>query len=280
MSASATSAAAVGPSVSFLLNGWLQQLELELRTHVSLLVYRRLSLADFLSHSAFLSYSTLQGLLCFSSRHLSAIVGFLVRLRCQPLQLCADISLPPPFVAPLSCLTEPAKHILVLRAILTLASHVNSSNSTNSARQPHQHSNELLEDTATAAATSVQLSLSRLLSSPTDRLCLSAELCDHIERSALHFFVSPLPASPPLTRWTSFVHLVTRHDKKRRRHMRHAKGDVARGGEADRDVESGSESTLSDHERLLLLSEETQQLWAALLGLLSLTCPLGPDWTH
>ena len=251
------------PSVSFLLDGCLLQLESELRQHVSLLVYRRLSLADFLSHSAFLSYSTLQGLLCFSSRHLSSIVRFLVRLRCQPLQLVSDVSLPPPFVAPLSGLTEPAKHILILRTILTLASHVNSSNA--ATQQPAADSG-----TGSAAAESVQLSLSRLLAAPSSGLSLSAELCTHLEHSALHFFVSPLPASPSLTRWTAFVHLLTGHDKKRRQHMKHAKGDVA--GPADASAASSSDSTLSDHERLLLLSEETQQLWAALLGLLSLRC--------
>ena len=249
-----------GPSVSFVLDGCLAALEEELSRHVSLLVYRRVSLADFLSHSAFLSYSTLQGLLCFSSRHLSALVCFLLRLRCQPLQLSTDLSLPPPFVAPLSCLAEPAKHILVLRTLLTLASHVNSGASSGGAAEAEW----------TSAAASVQLSLSRLLAEPSEAVSLSAALCRHIEHSALHFFVSPLAASPPLTRWTSFVHLVTGHDKKRRRHMAHAKGDVA--GAADRSVAVDSDSTLSDHERLLLLSEETQQLWAALLGLLSLRC--------
>ena len=253
------------PSVSFLLDGWLAQLEVELRHHVSLLVYRRLSLGEFLSHSAFLSYSTLQGLLCFSSRHLSAIVCFLLRLRSQPLQLDSGISLPQPFVAPLTCLTEPAKQVLILRTILTLASHVNSSAITASGSGA-----ELADGSLNAAAVSVQLSLSRLLSSSSAGMCLSSALCVHIEHSALHFFVSPLPASPPLTRWTSFVHLVTGHNKKRRRQMQHAKGDVASA--ADPNTETPSDSTLSDHERLLLLSEEMQQLWAALLGLLSLRC--------
>ena len=262
MSSSSSSPSALSPSVSFLLDGWLSQLDAELRRHVSLLVYRRLSLADFLSHSAFLSYSTLQGLLCFSQRHLTSIVCFLVRLRSQPLQLDSDISLPQPFVAPLSCLVEPAKHILILRTILTLASHVNSSAS---ASGSGSDSNE-----ADDAAASVQLSLARLLAQPSARLSLSAELCGHLEQSALHFFVSPLPASPPLTRWTSFMHLITGHDKKRRQHMRHAKGDMA--AVAEPSVSANSESTLSDHERLVLLSEETQQLWAALLGLLSLRC--------
>ena len=248
-------------SVSFLLDGCLAQFELELRHHVSLLVFRRLSLADFLSRSAFLSYSTLQGLLCFTARHLSAIQCRLLHIRSQPLQLHTDLTLPPPFVAPLTCLTEPAKHILILRTILTLASHVNSS----AVRSGDPQS---LDDSSGAA--SVQLSLSRLLAEPSDCLQVSSAVCGHLERAALHFFTSPLPASPPLTRWTSFVHLLTGHDKKRRRHMQHAKGDVA--GADDPAVSSSSEATLSDHERLVVLSEEMQQLWAALLGLLSLRC--------
>ena len=273
--------------MSFMLEASLSQFQLEMRQHIALLVHHQLSLTDFLSYSPFLSYSTLQGLLCFSSHRLNEIVTFLMRCRDQPVSLqqiaqhapaaqapsvsasssAAEAATPAPQLA----FAEPAKQILILRTVLILASHLQSPSSLAAS-----------SSSSSLSSAAINATIASLLQSSPQSLPLSPALCQYLEQSALSFFLSPLPASPPLTRWTSFVHLVTGHEKRKQRQMRHVKAahsapaaaaeEEAAAAAARRAAENESERQLTPHDRLVLLTEEMQQLWAAVLGLLTARC--------
>jgi len=290
-------------SLSFMLEASLAQFQSEIRDHVAALVFGSLSVTDFLSYQPFLSFSTLECLLCFSSHRLNEILTFIMKMREQPLHIAATQSqlisqsssqqspndpYAPVIQGPNLSFVEPAKNILLLRTMLILASHA------------HNNSNGSPVAAASTAllSSSIYSMMSSLLSpSQPGILTLSSGLCSFLELSALHFFVSPLPSSPPMTRWKAFVHIVTGGVKKKERRMRHVKGgrdalkessltaeqreerdrieaieEEERLKSERRREENASELLLSSHDRLTLLFEELQQLWAAVLGMLSVRC--------
>lgn len=183
-------------SLSFMLEASLAQLQLEVKQHVSALVYGSLTLTDFLSYSPFLSYSTLQGLLCFSAHRLNEIITFIMRMRDNTIQLNS-----PPTATNTSnsstvnssainmSYAEPAKNILLLRTILILASHVHYTDA--------HHSHNIHSQTQMSTAIAVLLTPHSPLPSPllslSSSLCsfLSIQLCSSLSLLYLLSLLSP-----------------------------------------------------------------------------------------